>query len=721
MGGFQRFVKRMRVLMDSRSFQLLLFAVLGVFSYLMMYTNVKPEKVHIELFKPAEQTIRATKTVEDPVKTKEQVEDSIKQVSDIYTLKKEYAQNKVDLISSIFDSALEVQKETAPSLSADKANQDGSKTSPVKTVQEKVSLLKSKLTDEVNKDIPDQVFEALANADTTELNIAKDSVITAVNKVMNSRVTAVDVEMARNKAEQELRSSSLHTDMREAATTLARSAIIQNVFYDKDKTEEQRKIAQENVDPVRILQGQIIVEEGQLIDREIYRQLELAGFLSTDKTILPFVGLFLFIFLILSTFYYYVKSSKTEGEHRNNQLLIFSLVYVLALSLMKIISLFTGFRFTDLGYFFPAAMSAMLIKTLLNDRFGVAISIIIGAYGTLIFNGDSPGNMDFAKGMYFLFSGIAAIIILSRKNFKTKILQAGLLLALVNIVLVFSLLFITDGHYTKMEYLFYTIAAIVSGLASSVLTIGLLPFFELGFGFLSSMKLIELSNPNHPLLRKILTEAPGTYHHSVMVANLAEGACEAIGANGLLARVGCYYHDIGKTKRPQFFIENQMNIKNPHDRLPPATSKNIIIAHAVDGAQMLSAHKFPPEIIDIAAQHHGTSLLKFFYYKAMKEDEGTIEAEYRYPGPKAQSKEAAVIGIADSVEAAVRSMNHPTPEKIEELVIHIIDDRIHDHQFDECDITMKELKIVQHSLCETLNGIFHSRIEYPELQNLQRR
>jgi putative nucleotidyltransferase with HDIG domain len=244
---------------------------------------------------------------------------------------------------------------------------------------------------------------------------------------------------------------------------------------------------------------------------------------------------------------------------------------------------------------------------------------------------------------------------------------------------------------------------------------GLLPFFEATFGILSTMKLIELSNPTHPLLRKILTEAPGTYHHSLMVANLSESACEAIGANGLIARVGAYYHDIGKTKRPNFFIENQMNHDNPHDRLAPEKSKEVIISHVLDGVDILTRYRIPKEIIEIAEQHHGTTVLKYFYHRAMQEGKEMKEEEFRYPGPKAQTKESAIVGIADSVEAAVRSLKSPTPEQIENLVKKIIDDRLQDGQLNECDLTLKEVDIIFQTLCESVKGIFHSRIEYPNL------
>ncbi|MDY0408474.1 HDIG domain-containing metalloprotein [Paracerasibacillus soli] len=225
---------------------------------------------------------------------------------------------------------------------------------------------------------------------------------------------------------------------------------------------------------------------------------------------------------------------------------------------------------------------------------------------------------------------------------------------------------------------------------------------------------MQLSSPNHPLLKKILTEAPGTYHHSVMVANLSETACDAIGANGLLARVGAYYHDIGKTVRPHYFIENQLAIKNPHDVILPIQSAEIIMAHPYDGADMLKKHKMPKEIIAIAKEHHGTTLLKYFYYKEKETNKQVKESDFRYPGPKPQSKESAIICICDSVEAAVRSLKEPTEEKIEEIVSSIVTDRLQDGQFDECPLTIKELKIIHQTICSTLKGIFHSRIQYPE-------
>lgn len=260
---------------------------------------------------------------------------------------------------------------------------------------------------------------------------------------------------------------------------------------------------------------------------------------------------------------------------------------------------------------------------------------------------------------------------------------------------------------------------IAAALLSAVLTIGLLPFFETPLGILTDMKLITLASPNQPLLKKLLTEAPGTYHHSIMVANLSETACDAIGANGLLARVGAYYHDIGKTIKPHYFIENQLSAKNPHDFLEPKQSAEIIINHPYDGADMLAAYRLPKEIIDIAKQHHGTTLLKYFFHKEKERNQFVQEDDYRYPGPKPKSKEAAIISICDSVEAAVRSLKDPTEGKIEEIVSTIVNGRLTDGQLDESPLTIQELKKVHVTICATLKGIFHSRIRYPTREDKQ--
>ncbi|MDP4171016.1 MAG: HD family phosphohydrolase [Bacillota bacterium] len=716
MDKIQHHFIRIRKLLDITFFRVLFFIALGFLLYLAMFSNVRPEKLDLSLFTVAEKTIRSPGTIEDKQSTEEKRKEALDQVQDVYILKKEYTQNRVDLITSIYDSAVEVNEESKREMLKQQTEASGNRSKPhEQSISEKVAKLKAKLTDSVTKDLSEQVFSSLVSSKKEDLSIAKDLTVTAINNIMSKRISSDEVENAKKRVEEELKYTTLTNDLKSASIELGRYAIVQNEFYDPAATEELRKQAEENVEPVKILQGQILVEQGVLINREIYRQLKLVGLLDNENSLKPFLGLALIIGLIVAVIYYYFYELKEDAEKKQTYMLLFGLIFSLSLFLMKMVSLLEKLNYSEMGYLFPAAMGGLLIKILIDEKLAIITSMILAVCGSLIFNEGVAGTLNMGAGTYILFSSLAGVLFLSTQNHRSKILQAGLFSAAINVVTIISLLFLRNGQFSGVEYGFYFLAALGSGIVSSVLTIGLLPFLEASFGILSMMKLIELSNPNHPLLRKILTEAPGTYHHSVMVANLAESACEAIGADGLLARVGCYYHDIGKTKRPNFFIENQLNLDNPHDRLPPEKSARIIMSHVTDGSAILKKYRLPNEIVDIAEQHHGTSLLKFFFHKANQGETSSNESDFRYPGPKAQTKESAIIGIADSVEAAVRSIAQPTPNQIEALVKKIIADRLEDGQLSECDLTLKELQVVSYTLCETLKGIFHSRIEYPEM------
>ncbi|PGT82896.1 MULTISPECIES: HD family phosphohydrolase [Bacillaceae] len=688
-----------------------LYSILAVILFVALYSNVKPETLDIELFTVSDQTIYAPTTVEDKVETERKQQEAYDSVEDQYVLKKEISEKQVDLVSSIFDTVIEVRKEE------EKGNEEGASTT---TSNEKVEKIRGKLTESINKKIPANTFVSLVETSEDELELAKDAVVTAVNNIMSKEIPIVQLTEAKKQVEDELQYTSLRPEVSESATTLARFAITPNYVFDLEATEEQRQLAVDSVKEAQIKQGQILVEEDELINREVYRKLGLVGLLDDHQSFKPFLGLGLFILLILAAVVYFFEKKDSPISRKNNSLLLYCLIFAITILLMKIVSLFQKIDYTHIGYIVPVAMGVMLVKLLLNERLAILTSMIFAVCGSVIFNEGITGNFNFSIGIYYLFGCLAGVLFLGEHNLRSKILQAGLFVAGINVLALTAIMLIRNGGYSNMEISSYFVMACASGLVSSVLTIGFMPFFETGFGILSTMKLIELANPNHPLLRKILTETPGTYHHSVMVANLSESACEAIGANGLLARVAAYYHDIGKTKRPQYFIENQMNIENPHNKLSAQLSKNIIISHVTDGVEMLRKHKMPKEFVDIAEQHHGTTLLKYFYHQAKQTNDSIYEEEFRYPGPKPQTKEIAIISIADSVEAAVRSMSNPTPEKIEKLVRSIISDRLQDNQLDECDITLKELDIIAKSFCESLKGIFHSRIEYPELTKKQK-
>jgi putative nucleotidyltransferase with HDIG domain len=714
-------------------YHIIIYCLLGLIMFGIMFSNVKPEEVNIELFTQAEKSIVAPHSFEDRESTLLLKKQAADRVTDQYRRERDIAEQQVVRVQSFFDVIEEVkveaetlakerQEQTAGTPEEEEEGQavEEEAAPPVElTDEEKLDLLEEKLNRPVfqqwKSELTDEELLSFLSLSRAELSRLSKTSITAINNVMTSSIrTEEELTIARNDLVEEL---SLAGNVPSAVINLSTMAVIPNVIFDSALTQEMRQNAEDDVEPVRISQGDTIVKAGEFIDREKYRVLTAAGLVDQSNSITPFVGLSIIIGLMVTALAYLFKSIDTTIHSKNTYLTMYLLIFTITLVLLKIFSFFQTLNSTEIGYIAPVAMGAMLIKMLINDRIAIISSIIFGICGSFIFN-IVPGAMNYTVGSYLIISSVASVLFLNQHNRRLTILQTGLFVSLINVVTVIAMILLTNKDLSGMNNLLEVgvngTMAVGSGVVSAVLTIGILPFFEVGFGMLSTMKLLELSNPNHPLLRKILMETPGTYHHSVMVANLSESACEAVGANGLLARVASYYHDIGKTKRPNYFIENQMGRVNPHDKLPPQTSKNIIIAHATDGAQILKDHNMPKEIVDIAAQHHGTTLLKFFYYKAKETNENISEEDYRYPGPKASSKEAAIVGTADSIEAAVRSLNNPTPDKIESIVKAIIKDRMQDGQYSNCSLTFKELETIGQSFCETLQGIFHSRIEYPK-------
>jgi putative nucleotidyltransferase with HDIG domain len=290
------------------------------------------------------------------------------------------------------------------------------------------------------------------------------------------------------------------------------------------------------------------------------------------------------------------------------------------------------------------------------------------------------------------------------------------MIAGVNIVAISALGLINNENYYLI--LKDNLWGILNGFLAVILTIGILPFLESFFDITTSFKLMELSNPNQPLLKKLIVEAPGTYHHSIVVGNLSETAAEEIGGNGLLARVGALYHDIGKIKRPYFFIENQEAYKNIHDDLEPSLSALVIASHVKEGVELANKNKLPKDIINIITQHHGTGLITYFFHRALQENGASVEEvaeeNYRYSGPKPQTKETAIILLADSLEAATRTLANPTSSRIKNLVKEIIQKNLENGQLEECDLTLKDLDKIGDSFSRILTGMFHSRVEYPD-------
>ena len=701
--------KKLQKLIDLIGFRYFLMVVLiltGSLQFALMYGDVKGVTYDFKPLQLAPETIRSTKTIEDTVKTQQEREKAANAVTPVYQFSEEVANQRASIVTSLFDYILEVKNDVK------------SRKEQV-TIENQIVMLKKKLGTIDFKQMPVSFTEAqLENLlIQSEADLTKSSTLLSklVLEHLQKPIRVENVAYEKDELETKIRQQRGYPDkILNTVVLIGRASIIETEKMNEEQTKAAIQQAKEAVEPTRILQGQIIIQEGQVIDHEAYRQLELLGMVSNKASLKPTAGLALLIFIQMMFMFILFERLEIEDRKKCNALLVTAIVYSLSIVLMKFIALVSNDFDVTIAFLFPTALATMLVRLLADDRAAVLVTVMTAVSAGVMFQGGYSSVMQMEVTLYIIFGGFASLFFMRSVERRSHILQAVGVISLVNMAFIAFYLLMTQSSYGFSEYMFYFIAAITSALLSGALTMGLLPFFESAFGLLSTLRLIELSNPNHPLLKKLLMETPGTYHHSVMVANLAEAACEAIGADGLLARVGCYYHDVGKTKRPSFFIENQMSGINPHDSMPPETSAEIILAHTTDGADMLKRYKMPQEIIDIALQHHGTSLLKFFLFKA--KEKGTVidETIFRYSGPKPQTKEAAVISVADSVEAAVRSMKEPNAEKIHKLVRSIIDDRVKDNQFDECDISIKELKCIEQVLCETLNGIFHSRIEYPK-------
>ncbi|WP_345239741.1 HD family phosphohydrolase [Pontibacillus salipaludis] len=680
--------------------------ILALVIFLLAFSNVQTKTYDVDRLDTAKDTILSPINVEDKDKTQEKRDEAMESVDDVYTIRNFITNTRINYMEEIFN-AVEVvdQQEESENQAVDVTESD--------KVENDVEKLQSMLSEDITKQVNPEVLEHLLDAPADQRNVAEEMLSNALKDVLHSGVREEDVGSSIETVKNELQYESFDPDLKEAVQSLIEFLIVRNSFIDEDKKIQAQNEAANDVDPVMIRQGQVLVFQGETISNDIYERLKLVGLLDGKSNWYPYSGLILLIILSIGVLLYELKRvSKTDGLD-NGKVLAILFISILVFLMMKLGSVFQS-SIDDLYYVVPVATGSMLLTLLIHERMAILLSIIYAIFGTIFFNQQIPGTLNVEAGIYFMFSQLAAIIFLHNVKDKTSILKAGFGVTVVNIVLVMVFVLLTYEPISLSGTTITVGYAILSAFLSSVLTFGLLPFFEAGLGMLSDTLLITLSNPNHPLLRKILTQTPGTYHHSVMVANLSESACEAIGANGLLARVGAYYHDLGKTKEPQYFIENQMGMKNPHDLLEPQKSADIIIGHPYTGAEMLRKHKMPTEIIDIAEQHHGTTLLKYFYHKAKQENDNVEEVNYRYPGPKPQSSEAAIVCICDSVEAAVRSLKTPSPEDIENLVHSIIIDRLLDGQLSNSPLTLKDLERIQTAICETLQGIFHSRIQYPE-------
>jgi hypothetical protein len=497
------------------------------------------------------------------------------------------------------------------------------------------------------------------------------------------------------------------------ATALTRAFVVVNSFFDPIATSEAQTKARENVGPVtrRFEEDQVIVREGDRVRGLDIEALDQFGLRQPRTEWTDLVGAGVLAILGVSMFYLYLARFEPDVVWNGQQPFLLTLltgIFVLGSGLMV-----PGGGV--LRYLAPAPALAMLLTATQGRHAGAASAVFLGVMTGVV----AESSLDMA--IYATAGGLIAALALDQVERIGEMFRAGAFVALTHVG-VLAIFHLTEDGTLPSELVASTLAGILNGGISSSLALGGLFLIGPLFDIVTTMRLIELSRPEHPLLQRMLREAPATYHHCLMVANLAEQAAESIDANALLTRVGAYYHDIGKIARPYFFSENQAEGLNPHDRLDPDTSAEVIVGHVSDGLRLARQYRLPSRVRAFIPEHHGGSQVSFLYQKAVQlagSADLVDEASFRYPGRKPQSKETALVMLADGCEAAVRSARPESAEKVAEIVGRIINHRIDDGQLNESGLTLEDIDTIKRVFTSALKGTFHPRIKYPESKSEQ--
>jgi putative nucleotidyltransferase with HDIG domain len=688
----------------------------------LVFSSVKQRAVDYKEGQVAETSIRANKTIENTSATEQKRKIAAEAVIPEYTYQEDIAQKQHELIQHLFQLVGKVKEDSEAENKKREADAKENQTVQKVTVDEQIAALKKEF-EQIDSDdlsfyqrVSNSFFQIVFSLSSEALETVQNETLTLLDEQMSKQVRQSNLAEARKDAEEKVGFLDVTSNQAQAIRLMLNQGIVVNTFLNERKTQDLQEAAKEAVQPVMIYQGEIIVREGSQIDANAIEKLNLLGMTSSNASLFPLVALVMTILLQIMVLLYFVKQW-SDRERRENYLTFYAVTMVLSILVMKFFQVFQTEAVPFIPLFYPAAFAPLVLSLFLNRRLGILAAAFQVVTATFIFYQSIDTNLLTIILVSYMFSGIMGTV-LARKRIVdqgTKALVWVVIFPfLINLILViFQGMSFSNGR---------TWIALACGLAGSIfsllLTIGLHQYIELLITDDSVIILNELSNPNHPLLKQLLEEAPGTYHHSMMVANLSANAVAEIGGHSLLTRVACYYHDIGKLKHANFFVENlPAGAENPHNFLLPADSKQIIFGHVIDGAALLEEKNMPQMVIDICRQHHGTTLMKFFYVKAKERNAEVTEEEYRYPGPIPQTREAAVVSIADSCEAAVRAMENPTNEKIRQFVSNLITDRILDGQLDDSGLTLKEIRIIENSLVNGLCSTFHSRIKYPKMKS----
>ncbi|MBQ6398887.1 MAG: HDIG domain-containing protein [Clostridia bacterium] len=684
----------------SPSFRVLLTIIAaGIIICVCFFAVCTPKKYDLRVGSIAHETINATKDVIDTVATEEKKNTVAAAVEATYRFQEGVKENVLSSIASYFSQLRTIQQYGA-TLMDQEGRSDSSFT------DEEIEYAQS-LSRDLNL-TRNQVVTLLR----TKTDAFEDMVITVTTAVSNSLNTTIREGQVSQSIQTILQIVGYRVDIsltQNILPTLLRSCIQPNMIIDQEATSEARQKAMDAVEPVVYLQGQNIVREGDRITRSQLEMLRTLGLLQEATyhySIYIGAGLLMTVALICLVFTLLLLSDSLMQDPRKMTVLL--LILCICIALVTLVHLIPNV------YLIPVALGPILAAVLLGHVAGISLVLPLGLLYAGMLTGNSVTSFQDAVIIFCSasVSGIAAIQFLRGHPQRIRVLLSGVISAIsgMMVLFIFSLL-ISDESKNFSQMLAWTA---LGGLLSGVLAIALQPVFEATFHLATPSRLLEMTNPNQPLMRRLMIEAPGTYHHSIIVANLAEAAAQRIHANPYLARAGAYYHDIGKLQRPSYFKENQMG-ENPHEKTDPYISAAILISHTRDGMLIAQKEHFPPEVISIIVQHHGVTPVMYFYHKALQMSDGKpVDInDFRYSGPKPQTKEAAIVMLADTIEAAVRTMKDPTPKAINQFIERLVRGKLEDGQLSDCPLSLRDIDEICDAFSGILKGVYHERIEYP--------
>jgi len=671
---------------DLRLQKFILAAVIFASIYLLLVLAIMPERLQLKLGRPSSETIFASRDIIDDYTTDQLRAAAAAAVPDVFDYNPAVLDDALKSIRLFFGAVTQLQNDQ-------QIPED-----------EKIAALRRL---PIN-DLTDTTLAALLSVEGDIILDLHRRLDIVVAEVFEQGIKVAGLETAKRHLNQEIALFPVSAELKLVSEKLIEPLVQPNMLHNPEVTARNREVARQQVEPIMLLRNTLIISEGEPVTENHLALLHSLGLVRGGRADFPgYIGkflilatLFVLMGIYLSIFLKYVYNSLT----------LLSLIGLIAVITLVLTIAATYFS----GYLIPVPMGIMLITVLFGYKLAVPMNLIFAVLVGLVTGGEFSFMVNTMAG------GMVAVYALSRVSQRSDLAKSGLYVAAVNTVVISAFFLLTGTVSLEYDFLielgYGLLAGIGSGFFSSVVAIGLLPYLESSFGVTTAITLLELSDPNRPLLRELLRKAPGTYYHSMMVCNLAEAAAEEVQADPLLTRVGACYHDIGKLKRPYFFSENQLSGENPHQKILPNLSALIVNAHVKDGVELARKHRLPALIQDIIRQHHGTSLISFFYQKALDSlgPDKISEESFRYEGPLPQTKEAAIIMLADAVEAGVRSMAKPAGSRVEGMIRRIIKEKLNDGQMDECNLTLKELDQIGDSFVHIMSGIYHSRIEYPE-------